>query len=143
MLPKKFTFQLDTQNQIVAWILNENLTYEEAVQAKNGIIEIVSKLPQGKVKVIADLRPLEEEEKMARFSNAASQESAELMGWLANYCSHVAVLCGSILMRAQMTRLASESGLGHKLQAFWSPSPGKAANDAFQFLGISSHPLIK
>lgn len=140
---EKFITHVDRQNNVVSWIVKENLDYEEAVEAGRELPKLVSQLPKGSAKVLADHRPMEMEGKQARLSLESSQESAKLMGWLTENCTHVAVICGSMMMQSQMNRLAKESGLDRKLKAFWSVSQAKAIEDAYQFLGINDNKIVR
>ncbi|WP_116191928.1 hypothetical protein [Paenibacillus taihuensis] len=145
MLPKQFTFDVDKTNQVISWIMHEQfINKDEAEQAREAIEALISStFVKGACKVFADHRQLEETGKQARLPMETSQESGKLMAWLSEYCSSVAVICGSMMMQSQMNRLATSNGLDSKLKAFWASTPGKAVADAQAFLNITDNKLIK
>ncbi|REE67314.1 hypothetical protein A8990_14319 [Paenibacillus taihuensis] len=140
---EKFATHVDRQNNVVSWIVKENLEEHDALEAGQELPKLVLQLPKGAAKVLADHRPIELEGKQARLAIEASQESVKLMGWLTTNCSLVAVICGSMMMQSQMNRLAKEAGLEQKLKAFWSANQTKAVEDAYKFLGITDNALIR
>lgn len=105
----------------------------------------VEKLPQGKVKLLVDNRKmLDENSKGIIFDPNVNEEWIKLQQWLIGRCSRVVVLCGTLMMQAQMNRLAMTSGLDTVLKAFYNPLDQRSViREAYQFLDIPSNGLVR
>lgn len=144
---KNFSYAVDSKENVLSWKVTGHLEVSEIDSIVDEIKNEVLKLPNGRVKLLVDNRAMiDEDGKDILFTKVINDKWIALQEWLIPYCSHVAVLCGSLMMKAQMNRLAQTSGLSEVLKAYWSPNDpkqSKALGDALEFLGVQSHPLVK
>lgn len=143
---KNFSYEVDRNKNVLAWKVTGQLELSEIFDIVSTIQGEVKKLPAGQIKLLVDNRGMVDENgKDIVFNNQVNEEWIKLQGWLLGYCSHVAVLCGTLMMKAQMNRLATTSGLEKVLKAFWNandPGQTKAVSEAYAFLGIDSNKLV-
>ena len=135
----KFLYYKDEKNLLFTWKVTGRIELSEIASIVETIKENVMTLPKGKVKLLVDNRQMVDiDSHPILFSNAINTEWIILQGWLLEYCSHVAVLCGSRIMKSQMERIANSSGLSKILMAFWSTNDVESLLEAVNFLEIEA-----
>ena len=140
----KFVYEIDVKNSVLAWRVKDKLELGEVVEIVKVIQKEVQGLPKGKIKLLVDNRfMVDKSGNPILFSTAVNDEWLKLQIWLLDYCSNVAVLCGSLIMKSQMSRLATTSGIDKVLKAFWNSNNTTLVNEAYTFLGISGNKLIE
>lgn len=140
----KFIYDVDRKNGIFAWRVIDELHLSEVVEIAEVIKEIILRMPVGKVKLLVDNRfMVDKKGHSIVFTNSINQLWIELQQWCVPYCSLVAVLCGTLVMDAQMKRLSQSSGLNQVLRSFYDKDPKKCLRYAYTFLGIVENRLVE
>ena len=139
----KFAFQVFPEHQLLYWRVVDKLELQEVSIIVPLIKVLVTELPTRKVKLLVDNRFMVDKEDDSKivFPSPINEEWLKLQQWLLLYCSHVAVLCGSLLMKSQMERLASLSGLQPILRTYWDRDPELCFQQSLKFLNIHAGEL--
>ncbi|RNB92012.1 hypothetical protein EDM56_04475 [Brevibacillus fluminis] len=136
----KFHYFKDEEKLLFTWKVTGKIELSEIYPIVDTIKLNVMSLPKGKVKLLVDNRHMvDSDNHPILFSNAINMEWIMLQQWLIEYCSLVAVLCGSRLMKAQMDRIAESSGISQILKAFWSKNYDESLLGAVSFLEIEAY----
>ncbi|MFD2370314.1 hypothetical protein ACFSO0_10215 [Brevibacillus sp. GCM10020057] len=135
----KFHYFRDEENFLFTWKVTGKIEISEIHPIVDTIKVNVMSLPKGNAKLLVDNRQMvDNDNHPILFSSAINMEWIKLQQWLLEYCSLVAVLCGSRLMQAQMDRIAENSGLSQILCTFWSKKNDESLLEAAKFLKIES-----
>ncbi|MGO0061862.1 hypothetical protein ACTID9_17845 [Brevibacillus fluminis] len=136
----KFHYFKDEERLLFTWKVTGKIELSEISPIVDTIKLHVMSLPKGKVKLLVDNRHMvDSDNHPILFSSAINMEWILLQQWLIDYCSLVAVLCGSRLMKAQMDRIAESSGISQILKAFWSKNYDESLWGAMNFLEMKAN----
>jgi hypothetical protein len=141
-MSEKFVIDVDTQQQVVAWQIKDNLTVEDVAEASALIKSAFAKLEKGKIKVLADNRPMVKNGHPIVFRPEVNAAWEELQKWTLGYLERVAVLCNGPLMKMQMDRVAKNSGIFQFCRHFWDDDANRMKEEAYAFLGIQNNRLL-
>jgi len=140
----KFIYEVDHDIQLLSWRVLHELHSSEVMKIVDTIKETIIQMPQQKVKLLADNRYITDNQGYSVvFPNRINHSWIQLQQWLIPHCSRVAVLCGTLVMDAQMKRLAGKSGLDNVLRSFYDSDPNKCMRRAYAYLGITENRLVE
>ncbi|WP_322907125.1 hypothetical protein [Paenibacillus campi] len=140
----KLIYELDRENNVLVWRVTDQLDYMECKKICDLIKSLVLSMPHMKAKIIADKRYSYDKYGHALiFSRSVSDEWMRLQEWLISHSPAVAVLCGTLAMKAQTNRLSKQSGSYKILRSFYDKDQDKLLRKAYAFLEIQSNTLAE
>ncbi|GIN90639.1 hypothetical protein J22TS1_16900 [Siminovitchia terrae] len=140
----KFLFEVDYDQCLFTWKVVQPLDSDETKEVNEKIKSSILSLNNRETKILVDNRELLDEKGYhIVFPNSVNQEWIQLQQWQKLYCKQIAVLCGTLLMKAQMDRLAKSSGLVDILRTFYHKDHKKSLDKAYEYLEISKSSLLE
>jgi len=143
-LSTKFVSHMDTETQVFAWQVLDNLTAEEATAAADLIVQTVkTNSATTKVKLLVDNRFMERDGRAIVFTPEVNAIWEEAQRTVFPHVSNIAVLCSGVLMKMQMDRLSRNSNITDVNRCFWNEQDSVMLSEAFTYLGITSNKLVQ
>lgn len=139
---KKFVFDVDNSNQVLAWQVLDNLDLKDMPAILHSIRHAIENMEKGQIKLLVDNRYMMKGDRPIVFSPAVNEQWEDLQRWLLGYCQKVAVLCNGPTMKMQMDRLAKNTTMINIYKPFWSTDSNQMKQEAYDYLGIPSNALI-
>lgn len=140
----KFNYALDLKSNLLIWRVSSELSLLEVKEIIDELKKVIEELPTGKLKVLVDNRYMvDKNEYEIVFPNAINQEWIMFQKWLIDYSFRIAVLCGTLIMQAQMERLGEASGLNGITKLFYNKDSEEILRKSSRFLEIEHCKVVE
>lgn len=142
-LAERFIHDVDVMEHVIAWRIAGPLDESDVKEISQQIRSMSLLLKKGEIKLLVDNRTMVIDGRTFVFSPEVTAIWEELQMWLLPFVAKVAVLCNSKLMKNQMDRLASRSGLNKISKHIFDEDPVLCENTALEFLGLRENRLLR
>ncbi|SFM51376.1 Helix-turn-helix [Paenibacillus sp. 1_12] len=111
---KRFVYNVDYENKIIAWQVNGVLSGQETESLGKTILSVLSHFRKGEVRAFVDHREMMVNGEPIVYSPDVAEKAIKIQERMTEYCDQVAVLCNSQYMMNQLNQITQKSGAFHK-----------------------------
>ncbi|GAA4837419.1 hypothetical protein GCM10023310_13680 [Paenibacillus vulneris] len=141
-LSERFVYHIDFDEQVISWQVKGVLSADDVGKLSFDLKIACTYLTKGHIRLLIDNRGMVANGHPFVFSPDTNERIEELQKWMFPHCQKVAVLCNSKLMKNQMDRLGSRTGMKQISQHFYKDGSEDVVAQAYAFLGITHNPLV-
>lgn len=142
-LEERFINDVDVMNNVISWRIAGPLSEPDVKHISQQIRSMALLLKKGEIKLLIDNRYMVIDGLAFVFSPEVNAVWEELQKWLMPLVQKVAVLCNSTLMKNQLDRLGSRSGIDKISEHIFEYEQTVAERKALSYLGLSENRLLK
>lgn len=141
-LEERFIYDIDVMNNVISWKIAGPLSESDVKHISQQIKSMALLLNKGEIKLLVDNRFMEIDGLTFVFSPEVNMVWEELQLWLLPFVKKVAVLCNSTLMKNQLERLGTRSGIGKLSLHIFNESLTISEREALDYLDIEESRLF-
>ncbi|WP_245855980.1 helix-turn-helix domain-containing protein [Paenibacillus rigui] len=141
-LSERFAYHIDFDHQVIAWQVKGVLNVNDVNKICFDLKLACTYLTKGHIKLLIDNRGMMTNGQPFVFTPEVNEKNEELQRWMFPHCKKVVVLCNSKLMKNQLDRLATRSGINSISLHLFGKNSSQVIQEAYQFLEIPNNQLI-